>query len=80
MREGKVVKKYVAHADVRAIGDQTIVTPVTLRLSYVIHLISRGVSEIVYGEQMGNPTAVNWYSHPTKVAKRRAADLMEEDM
>ena len=73
-----IVKKYAARAGIHAIGDKTTVTPVTLRHSYATHLIALGVSELVLGSQMGNPTAVYRYAHPTKEAKRRAADLMED--
>ena len=73
-----LVNKYASRAKILAMGDKTRITPVTLRHSYATHLIARGVSEIVLGEQMGNPTAVYRYAHPTKEAKQRAAKLMEE--
>ena len=72
-----IVSKYAKRAKIIAIGDKTNVTPVTLRHSYATHLTSLGVSPIVLGEQMGNPTAVSRYAHPTQTAKRRAANLME---
>ena len=73
-----LVKKYAIRLGIQAIGDKTTVTPVTLRHSYATHLIALGVSELVLGELMGNPTAVYRYAHPTQEAKRRAANLMEE--
>ena len=72
-----IVKKYASRANINAIGDKTEVTPVTLRHSYATHLTNLGVSPIVLGELMGNPTAVNRYAHPTKEAKQRAASLLE---
>ncbi len=71
------MKKYAASAEVKASGHKTEVTPVTLRHSYATHFTGLGVSPIVLGELMGNPTAVNRYAHPTKEAKQRAARLME---
>jgi len=72
-----IVSKYSKMANISAIGDKTNVTPVTLRHSYATNLTALGISPIVLGEQMGNPTAVSRYAHPTQEAKRRAANLME---
>lgn len=73
-----LLDKYVQAAAIQAHGDSTRVTPHVLRHSYATYLTSKGVGMQTLGKLMGNPTAVQRYTHMTDETMKRTAKLFDE--